>query len=372
MAGISQHIDRSAIALYLLQNPIRKLFSNPHPSINPANSRALSRPAGGADAHLDFHDTAHQPFKSPTAWGCYNVLSWAIDQLSDDMLEPKIGLILPPTLTLMDDFEPAWRGRGCSILQRWMDRFPTEIMKRMGLDRLLLDSAIHTLSLHANPPLPHVLPLALKLISKTTEGIKRAERLSEIMDKSLVRGWSYAPPGLEGRPVLINIAHQLDLMCEVMGTGIARWLKVSLTKYSSRLADHTVYRSSFIRPPSVYTHTCRRTASFGESISLSNGPEDDRVNRSYNKMERSDPPCLRHTSGQSARSRLGRGERRYGMAIATTSSARRNLLAARPTVPGCTTCEHPFVLQITLAHWQDEYSELIKTDKSVFGPLVPA
>jgi hypothetical protein len=226
MKGIGEHVDRTAMALYLLQNPIRKLFSNPHPSINPANSRALSRPAGGTDAHLDFHDTAHQSFKLPVAWGCYNSLSWAIAQLPDDMLEPKIGLILPPTLTLMDDFEPAWRGRGLKVLQVWVDRFPAEIMKRMGLDRLLLDSTIHTLSLHANPPLPHVLPLALDLISKTTQGAKRAERLSEIMDKSIVRGWTYAPPGIEGRPVMINIAHQLDLMCGVMGTGIVRWLKV--------------------------------------------------------------------------------------------------------------------------------------------------
>lgn len=226
MLVITKRVDRTAMALYLLQNPIRKLFSNPHPSINPANSRALSRPAGGADAHLDFHDTAHQSFKSPTAWGCYNCLSWAIAQLPDDMLEPKIGLILPPTLTLMDDFEPAWRGRGCKVLQGWVDRFPTEIMKRMGLDRLLLDSAIHTLSLHPNPPLPHVLPLALSLTSQSTQGARRTERLSEIMDKSIVRGWTYAPPGIEGRPVLVNIAHQLDLMCDVMGTGVVRWLKV--------------------------------------------------------------------------------------------------------------------------------------------------
>ena len=220
-------MDRTAIAIYLLEHPIRKLFSNPHPSINPANSRALSRPAGGPDAHQDFHDTSHQPFKSPSAWGCYNTLSWAIAQLPDDMLEPKIGLILPPTLTLMDDFEPAWRGRGCWILRGWVGRFPTDLTKRMGLDRLLLDSAIHTLSLHANPPLPHVLPLALDLVAKTTTGVKRAEKLSEIFDKSFVKGWTYAPPGLEGRPVLINIARQLGLMCDVMEVGIVRWLKAS-------------------------------------------------------------------------------------------------------------------------------------------------
>lgn len=219
-------MDRPAIALYLLQHPIRKLFTNPHPSINPANSRALARPAAGTDAQSDFHDSSHQAFKSPSAWGCYNSLSWSIAQLPDEMLEAKIGLIIPPTLTLMDDFDPVWRGRGCKILEGWISRFPTDVMKRMGLDRLLLDSTIHTLSLHAKSPLPHVLPLALDLVDRTTEGVKCAQRLSEIMDKGLVSGWTYAPSGAEGRVISTNIAQQLEIMCGVMSTDIVRWLKV--------------------------------------------------------------------------------------------------------------------------------------------------
>lgn len=154
------------------------------------------------------------------------MLSWAITQIPDDALENKIGLILPPTLTLMDDFDPAWRGRGCTVLQSWIDRFPQEILRRMGLDRLLLDSTIHTLSLHANPPLPHVLPLTLSLINRSTSGEKQAERMTEIMEKGLVSGWTYAPPGLEGRAILVNIDVMLETMCSVLGISIIRWLKV--------------------------------------------------------------------------------------------------------------------------------------------------
>jgi hypothetical protein len=149
------------------------------------------------------------------------------------MLEPKIGLIIPPTLTLMDDFDPAWRGRGCRVLEGWISRFPTEVMKRMGLDRLLLDSTIHTLSLHAKSPLPHVLPLALALVDRTTEGAKRAARLGEIMDKGLVSGWTYAPSGAEGRVISTNIAQQLEIMCGVMSTDIVRWLKVRILPATS-------------------------------------------------------------------------------------------------------------------------------------------
>jgi hypothetical protein len=216
------------------------------------------------------------------------------------MLEPKIGLILPPTLNLMDDFEPVWRGRGCRVLQSWVDRFPTEIMKRMGLDRLLLDSAIHTLSLHANPPLPHVLPLALSLISKTTEGAKRAGRLSEIMDKSIVRGWTYAPPGLEGRPVLINVAHQLGLMCEVMGTGIVRWLKVGTTSPFSDTANCSGHDPLSARSSPIHSLASRRRACLGESHRTGIGHENDRVNGSYIEMARSDHTCLWNFGSQPA------------------------------------------------------------------------
>lgn len=153
------------------------------------------------------------------------------------MLESKIGLILPPTLTLMDDWDPAWRGRGCTILAGWIGRFPSELLRRMGLDRLLLDSTIHTLSLHANPPLRHVLSLGLDLINRTTSASTRADRLAEIMEKGLVSGWIYAPPGLEGREVLINIAKMLEIMCDVLQTGIIRWLKVCPFKLSFELCD---------------------------------------------------------------------------------------------------------------------------------------
>lgn len=224
---MTAHLDRPLIALHILSNQLRHLFTQPHPLIHPETSRALRRPAGGPEAQSDFHDSATQTFKTPPAWGCYNILSFCVAFLPPDDIEKRIGVILPPTLTMMDDWDPAWRGRGCTVLGKWIDHFPTEMMRRMGLDKLLLDSLIHTLSLHSNPPLSQVMPIALKLIDRNFEGERKAERLSEIMDKALLQGWMYAPSGLEGRPVLINTAKELEMVCGSMGTGIVRWLKVS-------------------------------------------------------------------------------------------------------------------------------------------------
>ena len=224
---IASTLPTSALATHLLSTPLRSIFSpTPHPMLNPTSSRALSRPAGGADAQSDFHDSTTQLYKSHAGWGCYNILSWCTSQLSPDELEKRIGVVLPPTLVMMDDYEAAWRGRGVSVLKGWMDKVSVVVMSRMGMDKLLLDSLIHTLSLHANPPLPHVLPVALRLIERSTSGARRAERYAEIMDKAVIQGWTYAPLGQEGRPMLINIAKELELLCSTCGVGITRWLKV--------------------------------------------------------------------------------------------------------------------------------------------------
>ena len=222
-------LNRPDLAIHLLSHPLRALFSStPHPMLHTQTSRALPRPAGGPDAHTDFHDISSQRFKSPSAWGCHNILSWCISMLPPDQIERRVGLIIPPTLTLMDDWEPSWRGRGIRILDSWIDKIPQQTLQRMGLDKLVLDSLIHTMSIHANPPVYNALSTAMRVVNLVTNGKTTAERYAEVMEKGIIQGWIYAPSGKEGRPVLINIAKQVESMCQVLGPGIVRWLKVCI------------------------------------------------------------------------------------------------------------------------------------------------
>jgi hypothetical protein len=126
----------------------------------------------------------------------------------------------------MDDWEPAWRARGVGVLQSWIGKLDEGLMRRMGVDKLLVDSMVHTLSLNANPPLRGVLEAVLDLVRRVSSGEKRAERYAEIVDKSIVQGWTYAPSGLEGRAVLIHIAGEVEILCKALGSAIVRWLKV--------------------------------------------------------------------------------------------------------------------------------------------------
>ena len=184
---------------------------------------------------MDFHDVT-PPWKG-RAFGAHNALAWCCSQLTSDELEKRIGVVLPPTLVMMDDWEPPYRGRGAYVLASWVGKMPAEVMRRMGVDQLLVKSLVHTLSLHANPPVKGVLPVLVRLVERGFSGEKRAKVWEDVMEKSICQGWIYAPPGPEGKPVLVDKAEQLEIMCDVLGEGIARWLKVCQLFLSVMLAD---------------------------------------------------------------------------------------------------------------------------------------
>ena len=231
---ITASLDAPPISRHLLTTSIRILFTqSPHPMLHPTTSRALPRPAGGPDAYLDAPDKP--PWKQSD--GCCNVIKWCCSVLSEDQIEANIGLVLPPTLTMMDDWDPVWRGRGAQVLASWYQKFSPETMRRMGIDRLLLKSLIHTLSLHANPPLKGVIELTIRLVERTTKDEERAHRMEEIVD-TIIKGWTYAPSGNDGKPVLIDLAQNVTVVCDAFGEGVVRWIKVSPSSSPRSHIDH--------------------------------------------------------------------------------------------------------------------------------------
>lgn len=244
-ADIEPHLP-SSLPLNLL--PTLRQYFAPHPSLSSA-SRPLKTPTGGKDANLDMHEM--QPFKSAAGWGAHNILRWCAARLTAGEVEKNLGVVLPPTLVMMDDYEPSWREIGSAALESWVFKFDPAALRRMGLDALLLKSLIHTLSLHPNPPVYKVLPIALHLIEYTSSpGEKRTELYGEIMEKHFVQGWVYAPSGIEGKVVLVCLGKELIIMCDLLGPGIVRWLKVVSILFSPSFILLTCYKTSEHYSPS--------------------------------------------------------------------------------------------------------------------------
>lgn len=180
----------------------------------------------------DMHDAASQPFKLASGWGVHNLLAFCASSLSAPTLLDKIGLVLPPTLVLMDDWESPWRLRGIRVLASWVEKVDTATMHRMGLGKLLVSSLIHTASMHGSHEVPDaeglVVRTTMQLVWRLWEGQERMEKVEDVMEKGIIHGWTYSPSGEEGRLVGVKIARDLQAVIEYLGEGIIRWLKVSL------------------------------------------------------------------------------------------------------------------------------------------------
>lgn len=213
-------IDTTELSKYILNSVLRPLFS-PHPYIS--NNRAVAKPLGGAEAMDDLQESS--TYKSQDGWGSANLLHWSSSVLPPIQLEKQLNLILPPTLTMMDDWEPFWRLKGIWVLSGWLKNMDKEELKRRNLNSLLLKSLLHTLSLHAKDS-GVVLNTIVGHLLDDFKGEKRADILNEIIDKACISAWSYAS-GEDAKAMLIQAAVDWETMCGVLGTGIARWLKVS-------------------------------------------------------------------------------------------------------------------------------------------------
>lgn len=213
-------VDTTELSKYILNSVLRPLFSS-HPYIS--NNRAVAKPLGGAEAMDDLQETS--TYKTENGWGSANLLRWSSSILPPVQLERHLNLILPPTLTMMDDWEPFWRLKGIWVLSGWLKNMDKEELKRRNLNSLLLKSLLHTLSLHAKDS-GVVLDTIVGFLLDDLKGEKRADILNEIVDKACISAWSYAS-GEDAKAMLIQATVDWETMCNVLGTGVARWLKVS-------------------------------------------------------------------------------------------------------------------------------------------------
>ncbi len=192
----------------------------------------------------------------------------------ESQIASQINFILPPLLTLLDDYEPMFRLRGMRCLEGFLNKVGKGLIVRMGIGNLFLQVSIaleityptpddrkdvdikltftvyplplfplglgsiqsiqHSISLHPSPPSPSLLPIALplllthllpKITSPTSS--ERAEIIAEAVEKGLINGWNYAPTGKAGEEGLRAVAEGVEVICQEVGMGVVRWLKVS-------------------------------------------------------------------------------------------------------------------------------------------------
>ncbi len=72
------------------------------------------------------------------------------------MYERLWHLVIPPVMTLLDDYEVQYKLQGVKVVSEMLKNVPAEILRRTGIDGLLFNVGSHSHYLpatHSNAPL---------------------------------------------------------------------------------------------------------------------------------------------------------------------------------------------------------------------------
>ncbi|KAH7931416.1 hypothetical protein BV22DRAFT_998586 [Leucogyrophana mollusca] len=210
----------------ILSQNVKPVFrSNPHPYLSEATGRKLPRAAGGPMASQDAYED--QTWKSRP--GISNVISWCIGNASSRSYESLWHLIIPPVMTFLDDYEARYKLCGIQLASNMLKSVPRELLRRTGVDGLLLRSLLSTLNHLRNPETPSLIraavPATLSLIHGTTApgSSQRFEQLCSLLGDGIIGGvwiYAYADPD--------TIEASIDVLPDIiitLGIGAARYLK---------------------------------------------------------------------------------------------------------------------------------------------------
>ncbi|KAJ7783395.1 hypothetical protein B0H14DRAFT_3507099 [Mycena olivaceomarginata] len=222
------------LVVQVLQNNVKPIFrSNPHPSINLATGRKLARPAGGPAASQDFYDT--QAWKDHP--GAANIVLWCVRNIQSEGYEELWHLVVPSLMALLDDYEARYKLMGVTITSTMLERVPPSVLKRTGLDSLLIASLNRSLTQLQSPETPRAVSTSLTLIRLTTPAgsAARFDQLCALLGDGIVGSvWPYASG--DRLPALVASIDALPPVLEMLGVGCARYMKVLVAQLVHPLA----------------------------------------------------------------------------------------------------------------------------------------
>ncbi|EIN10221.1 hypothetical protein PUNSTDRAFT_50904 [Punctularia strigosozonata HHB-11173 SS5] len=201
--------------------------SNPHPSLDMETGRKLPRSAGGPMAAQDYYEA--QMWKAQPQRRMINVLIWCVRHIKENEYEQVWHLVIPPTMTLLDDYETRYKLQGVNIVSYILERIPSSLLKRTGVDSLFFLSLQGCMTHLHNPSTPDLIRAAvlphLRLIDLVTSpgSAERFSKLCALLGDGIIGSvWMYAAqdmPTIEASmEVLPDVVRALDI-------GSVRYLK---------------------------------------------------------------------------------------------------------------------------------------------------
>ncbi|KIP09815.1 hypothetical protein PHLGIDRAFT_34198 [Phlebiopsis gigantea 11061_1 CR5-6] len=210
----------------ILNECVRPIFrSNLHPKVNASTGRVLPRSAGGTSAYQDHYEG--QVWKRHP--GVLNVIDWCVTCIEGTAYERIWHLVIPPIMTLLDDYETKYKLRGVQIVSHLLENAPGELLRRTGIGGLFYSSFKTCLTFLRTAETPalirSVVPASLLLVEKTTlpASTERFDQLWGVLGEGIIDTvWTYGFEEAE------SVRATLDVLPDViraLGIGCSRYLK---------------------------------------------------------------------------------------------------------------------------------------------------
>lgn len=215
---------------------IKPVFqANPHPMLNLETGRKLPRTAGGYAAAQDAYEG--QMWKAYPGIG--NVIIWCVRRIDTDAYERLWYLVVPPMMTLLDDFEARYKLLGIQVVNAMLEHVPLSLLNRTGISELILASLNRALTFLHSPFTPAILraavPAAVNLIERTTKpgSEQRFSQLSAVLSDGLIGSvWMYSSEDADTVEASVDV---LPIVVRALGVGATRYLKALIPQLTHPL-----------------------------------------------------------------------------------------------------------------------------------------
>ncbi|KAI8335674.1 hypothetical protein EDC96DRAFT_548171 [Choanephora cucurbitarum] len=137
------------------------------------------------------------------------ILSSIVQSISTTDLHNHIGLILPPVLIVLDDYDPEYKMQGVKMVHAIVTKLHPSFVVRFGLDSLFLESLFKCLTYLSDdrdrPLLRSAYPCILELISKMEKDEQKRQALFErVLREGVLTGFLYAGQKIKFLPILME------------------------------------------------------------------------------------------------------------------------------------------------------------------------
>ncbi|KAF7433614.1 hypothetical protein PC9H_005575 [Pleurotus ostreatus] len=223
----------------ILSEHLKPIFrTNPHPLLHTSTGRKLPRPAGGPLASSDYYES--QSWKDHP--GAPNLVSWCVRHIPNDYWDELWHLIIPPIMTLLDDYEAKYKVQGAKIVSEMLRTVPRTVLKRTGIDGLL-NTSLQTCLAHLQRPesatlIREAIPASVSLTTLTTDqgSQDRFDQLSALLGDGIIGGiWLYSSLDLAAVEASVEA---LPLVIDALGLGCTRFLKALIPQLVHPLSQN--------------------------------------------------------------------------------------------------------------------------------------